>query len=113
MIVLGCRRLVKVTTVISVVQYNLNRSRFVRIFVEGGCRSRRRCRLGTGYPQRPASHTAHRNCRIATRHFWQVSVILLVQTRVNLWDQSVPDRWSTSWSTESQARFKSASGCPE
>ena len=38
---------------------------------------------------------------------------LLVQTRLNLWDQSVPDRMSTFWSTESQARFKSASCCPE
>jgi hypothetical protein len=40
-------------------------------------------------------------------------VILLVQTRVNLWDQPVPDRRFRFGSTESQARFKSASGCPE
>src|ERR1700693_1015857 len=41
------------------------------------------------------------------------SAVLLVQTRLNLWDQSVPDRMSTFWSTESQARFNSASGWPE
>jgi hypothetical protein len=38
------------------------------------------------------------------------SAVLLVQTRLNLWDQSVPDRRSTFWSTESQARFKTKVG---
>jgi len=43
----------------------------------------------------------------AMLHFWQIPQSLLVQTRLNLWDQSVPDGKITFWSTESQARFES------
>jgi hypothetical protein len=48
------------------------------------------------YPQWPASSAGlrrkGRRIGIAElQHFWQVSVVLLVQTRVNLRDQSVPD----------------------
>jgi len=32
-------------------------------------------------------------------HFWQIPQSLLVQTRLNLWDQSVPDGKITFWST--------------
>jgi hypothetical protein len=35
----------------------------------------------------------------AMLHFWQIPQSLLVQTRLNLWDQSVPDGKITFWST--------------
>jgi hypothetical protein len=97
------------------VQYNLNRSPFVRIFVVP---VPSRCPLGTGYRQRStplvcgAKDGASElpNC---DTEFLTGFRILLVQTCVNLWDQSVPDRRFRFGSTESQARFKSASGCPE
>jgi hypothetical protein len=70
----------------------------------------RRCHIGLLEDGR----TAHRNHPIqCNTAFLADPAVLLVQTRPNLWDQSVPDRRFTFWSTASQARFKSASGCPE